>query len=184
MLACVGSLGWTGNTSIITVITAASRLQNPTSLSAERHYCNIMTAEYYFTFCRETLLQYRDSRILLLHFLQRHITAESYFFTFWKHITAASRLHYPTSLLSSERHNECWCAIPERAHLIVFNVYAADTGCCLQIKRGINILINFLLVLLKTGLSSEPSSCILKCYYAQIRSRYFQHRPPQLRREH
>ena len=41
-----------------------------------------------------------------------------------------------------------------------------------QIKRGINILINFLLVLLKTRLGAKPSSCIPKCYYAQIRSRY------------
>ena len=49
------------------------------------HYCSIQTAESYFTFCRETLLQYRDCRILL-HSLKRHYcsikTAESCFFTF------------------------------------------------------------------------------------------------------
>ena len=49
-------------------------------------------------------------------------------------------------------------------------MYAASSLA--QIKRGINILINFLLVLLKTRLGAKPSSCIPKCYYAQIRSRY------------
>ena len=60
--------------------------------------------------------------------------------------------------------NDAWC--PQ----LIMLMYAASSLA--QIKRGINILINFLLVLLKTRLGAKPSSCIPKCYYAQIRSRY------------